>query len=88
MLAKSKYQIRHDIVGKEIHWFLLKKHGIPTGNNIHVPNVATETDDGKVTMYWGRPIKTDRKVNYSKPDVVVIDRENAWYIGSSNGSSC
>ena len=32
VLAKSKYRIRHDIVGKYIHWLLLKKYGIPTGN--------------------------------------------------------
>ena len=29
VLAKSKYLIRHDIVGKNIHWLLLKKHEIP-----------------------------------------------------------
>ena len=32
VLAKSKYRIRHDIVGKHIHWLLPKKDGIPTGN--------------------------------------------------------
>ena len=83
VLAKSKYQIQHDIVGKHIHWLLCKKHGIPTGNKwySHVPNVVTETDDGKVTIYWDKPIKTDRKVSHNRPDVVVIDREeNTWYI--------
>ena len=49
VLAESKYRIRHDIVGKHIHWLLLKKHGIPAGNKCysHLPNVVTETDDGK-----------------------------------------
>ena len=62
---------------------LLKKHGIPTGNKwySYVPNVVTETDDGKVAIYWDKPIKTDRKVSYSRPDVVMIGRgENTWYI--------
>ena len=65
MVAKSKYQVRHDNVGEHIHWLLLKKNGISTGNKWygHVPNVATETDDGKVTIYWEEPIVTDRKVN-------------------------
>ena len=70
-------------MGKHINWLLLKKHGIPTRNKwySHVPNVVTETDDGKVTIYWDKPIKTDRKVSYNRPDVVVIDREeNTWYI--------
>ena len=77
VLAKSKYRIRHDIVGKHIHWLLLKKHGIPTGNKwySHVPNAVTETDDGKVIIYWDKPIKTDMKVSYNRPDVAVIDRE-------------
>ena len=31
-------------------------------------------------MYWNKPIRTDRKVSYNRPDVVVIDREeNTWY---------
>ena len=70
-------------MGKHIHWLLLKKHGIPTGNKwySHVSNTVTETDDGKATIYWDKPIKTDRKVSYNRPDVVVIDREeNTWYI--------
>ena len=83
VLAKLKYRIRHDIVGKNFHWLLLKKPGIPTGNKwySHIPNVVIETDDRKVTIYWDKPIKTDRKVSYNRPDVVVIDREeNTWYI--------
>ena len=32
VLAKSKYRIQHDVVGKHIHCLLLKKHGIPTRN--------------------------------------------------------
>ena len=83
VLAKSKYRIQHDIVGKHTHWLLLKKHRIFTENkwNSHVPNVVAETDDGKVIIYWDKPIKIDRKVSYNSPDVVVIDREeNTWYI--------
>ena len=77
VLAKSKYQIRHDIVGKHIHWLLLKKYEIPTGNKWYnyVPNAVTETDEGKVAIYWEKPIKSDRKVKYNRPGVVVIDRE-------------
>ena len=30
VLAKLKYQTRHHIVGKHIHWLLLKKYEIPT----------------------------------------------------------
>ena len=63
-------------MGKHIHWLLLKKYGIPTGNNwcSHVPNVVT--DDGKETIYWDKPIKTDRKKSYNRPNVVVIDRDD------------
>ena len=40
VLAKLKYRIRHDIAGKHIHCLLLKKYGIPAGNEwySHVPN--------------------------------------------------
>ena len=84
-LCKSKYRNRHDILDKHIHWLLLKKYWIPTGNKwySYVPNVVTERerDDDKVKVYWDKPIKTDRKVSYNRPDLVMIDREeNTWYI--------
>ena len=72
-----------NVLAKHIHWLLLKKHRVPTENKwySHVSNVVTETDHGKVTIYWDKPIKADRKVSYNRPDVVVIDREeNTWYI--------
>ena len=79
LLAKPKYLIRDDIVAKHIQCLLLKKYGIPEGNewHNHVLNVVTDRDDGKTTIYKDKPIKTDRKVSYSyyRPDVVVIDRE-------------
>ena len=84
MSAKWKYRIRHDIVGKQIHWLLLKKSRILARNEwySHVPNVVTERDGDKVTFYWDKPIKTDWQVSYNRPDVVVIDREeNTWYSG-------
>ena len=53
VLAKSKYRIRHNIMGEHIHWLLLKKHGILTRNKwySHVPDVMAETDDVEVTIY-------------------------------------
>ena len=54
----------------------------PSGNKwySHVPNAVTERDDGRVTIYRDKPIKTIRKVSYNRPNVVVIDREeNVWY---------
>ena len=82
VLAKSKDQIRDDIVDKHIHWLFLKKYGNSENEwYSHVPKVVTETDNGKVTIYWNTPIKTDRKVSHNRPEVVVIDREeNMWYI--------
>ena len=44
VLAKSKYRIRYDVVGKHVHWMLLKKRRIPTGIKwySHVTNVVTD----------------------------------------------
>ena len=61
---------------KHIDGLLLKKYGILQ------EIVITERDDGKATTYCDKPIKTDRKVSYNRPDVVVIDRkENTCYTG-------
>ena len=64
VLAKSRYKIRHDTMGKHIHWLLLKKYGIPVANKWyeHVPKVVTERDDGKIKVYWDKPIKQTGKL--------------------------
>ena len=70
-------------MGKHVHWLLLKKYGIPVANKWyeHVPQVVTERADGKIKVYWDKPIKTDRKVKNNRPDVVVVDYESqTWYI--------
>ena len=71
-------------MGKHSHWLLLKKHRIPTGNKwySHVPNVVTETEDvWQSNNLLDKAIKTDRKVNHNRPDMIVIDREeHIWYI--------
>ena len=81
VLGKSKYRIRHDIVSRHIHWLLLKKYRIPRGNKwySHVANVVTERDEGKATICWDKPIKTDSKVSYNRSDVVMIDREESTW---------
>ena len=65
---------------------LLKNYEIYTTNKwySHVPNVVTKRDDGKVTIYSGKPIKIDRKMSYYRSDVQVIDMDkNMWYIVDS-----
>ena len=82
-LAKLKYRILHDIVDKHIHWLLLKKCVLPSGNKWynHVPIVVIKRDDGKITIYWKETIKNYKKVSYNRPDVVKTEREdNTWYI--------
>lgn len=83
ILAGTRYLARHDIVGKHIHWLILKKYGIPTESKWyqHVPQTVTESTDGSVVIFWNKPIHTDRKVAHNKPDIVVIERkEKKWYI--------
>ena len=50
VLAKSKYRVRHNILGKLIHCMLLEKYGIHTGNKWYnnISNVVTERDDGTI----------------------------------------
>ena len=79
VLAKTKYQIRHDIMRKHVTWIFLNKHGIPVKNMSY--RHVTETDDEKVTIYWGKTKKADREVTYNMPGVVVIDSKgNTTYI--------
>ena len=57
----------------------MSKCGVISG--LYFPVLGPETPSYLDTFYAVKPIKTDRKVSYNRPDVVVIDREeNTWYI--------
>ena len=80
-LAKKQYKVRHDGMGKRVHWELCRKYGIECASKWydHVPSSICSTKDGDVEIYWDRRVETVRGCEHNRPDVVVIERsERKW----------
>ena len=80
-LAKKQYVIRHDGMGKRVHWELCRKYGIECASKWydHVPSSICSTKDGDVDIYWDRRVETVRGCEHNRPDVVVIEKsERKW----------
>ena len=79
-LAKRQYVIRHDNMGKRVHWELCRKYGIKCAERWyeHVPESVSVGQD--VEIYWNQTIWVHASVEHNRPDVVVVDKkERKWY---------
>ena len=82
-LAKKQYRIRHDKVGSRIHWELCRKYGIECASKWydHVPSSVCKSKDGLFELYWDRKILTGCGIEFTKPDLVIVDHINKkWTI--------
>ena len=71
MLAATQYTRRHDLIGKYIHWTILKELGakVPTTWIKHQPkDTVIHTD---TTVLWDKPIITHKKVKHNRPDIII-----------------
>jgi hypothetical protein len=75
-LAKKQYVIRHDRMGRRVHWELCRKYGIECADRWyeHVPNSVTTDKDDQVVIYWDRTVETAKALPHNRPDVVVVDK--------------
>ena len=62
---------RHDLVGKYLHWTILKDLGIKVTDSWlqHQPiDTIVHTD---TTILWDKPITTHKKVKQNRPDITI-----------------
>ena len=81
VLAQRQYKLRHDLVGRRVHWEICRKHAIACTDKWyeHVPENTTTSADGNVEILWDVEIKTGKKVKHNRPDIVVKNvKENKW----------
>ena len=76
-LAKRKYLIRHDGMGKRVHWELCRKYEIECAERWyeHEPESVVVNSSGEVEIYWNRTIWTAKHLDHNRPDVVVVDKK-------------
>ena len=81
VLAKRQYKLRHDLVGRRVHWEICRKHGIKCTEKWfdHVPEKVSSTTDGSTEVLWDLKIDTRKEVKHNRPDVVVKEhKKKKW----------
>ena len=74
ILATKEYLIRHDKVGKYIHWKLCKHYNIPTTTNWYEHETPPAMTNENVTILWDFPIQTDKTIKANRPDIIIKDK--------------
>ena len=74
-LAQKEHKIRHDNLGKMVHWKLARKCNFEAGDKWyeHEPESVLENEDYKIL--WDFSIQTDHVIEIWRPDLVVVDKE-------------
>ena len=76
ILAPNEYTNRHNRVGQYIHWKICNHYHIETPKKLYENKSLPIVDTPKVTIIWDFPIRTDRKAQANRPDIVVKHKQN------------
>ena len=82
VLAQRRYKLRHNLVGRRVHWELCKKYNIVCTPKWfdHVPEKIVANKDGNVEIWWDEEVSTSKKVKHNRPDIVVKENEERKWI--------
>lgn len=76
-LSESAYLGRHNQLAKIVHQQIALKHRLISTDTppYYKYNPAPVLEATNVTLYWDRPMITDKTVDHNRPDIVLIDKE-------------
>ena len=80
-LAKKQYLLRHDRMGKRVHWELCKKYGVECSEvwYKHVPEKVMMNRGKTVEIWWDKTYVSARRLKHNRPDVLIHNYEdNEW----------
>ena len=70
-LAQKEYKIRHDWVGKVIHWETCKKFKFDHTNKWHMYNPAPVLENNTHKLRWDFDIHTDHLISAWRLDIII-----------------
>ena len=74
-LAHNEFKLRHDSVGRYVHWQFYEKLGFSRARlwYEHEPENVNENENFKIL--WDFTIQYDHIIEARRPDIVVVDKE-------------
>ena len=83
VLAQREYLRRHDKMGLRVYWEVCGKYGMQRSDKWYkeVPDGVRFSADRRYEVWWNRKVVTEKVLEHSRPDLVVIDHvEKSWII--------
>ena len=74
-LAQKEYKVRHDWVGKVIHWEMCKKLKLDHANKWYMHNPAPVLENDTLKLLWDFDIQTDHLISARRPDFIIIKKK-------------
>ena len=74
-LAQKEYKVRHDWVGKVIHWEMCKKLKFDHTNKWYMHNPAPVLENNTHKLLWDFDIHTDHRISATRPDLIIINKK-------------
>ena len=71
-LAQKEYKVRHDWVGKVIHWEMYKKFKFDHTNKWYKHNPAADLENDTHKLLWDFNIQTDHLILAIRPQLIRI----------------
>ena len=77
-LAQKEYNVRHDWVGKVIHWEMCKKLKFENTNKWYMHNPAPVLENDTHKLLWDFNIQTDHLIPARRPDLIIINEKRGF----------
>ena len=74
-LAQKEYKVRHDWVGKVIHWEMGKKFKFHHANKWYMHNPAPILENDTHKLLWDFDIQTNHLISARRPDLIMINKK-------------
>ena len=76
LLAQAQYKNwRHNKVAQVIHWDLCRKYKLPVKEKWYEHRAENVSENDNVKILWDVKIQTDKIVEHSRPDILVVIKE-------------
>ena len=74
-LAQKEYKVRHDWVGKVIHWKMCRKFQFNHTNKWYMHNPAPVLENDSHKLLWDFDIQMDQLIPAKRPDLIIINKK-------------
>ena len=74
-LTQNEYTVKHDWVGKVIHWEMCKKFKFDHTNKWYMHNPAPVLENDTHKLLWDFNIQTDHLIPARRPDLIIINNK-------------